>query len=426
MGSKKKGLLLILDGLGDRGIAAFDGRTPLEAAETPNMDGLIRLGQGALVDPLYPGVPVGTHTGTGVLLGIPPVEIASLARGPIEAAGTGLSADPGDLLIRCNFATLEADGEQMRIIDRRAGRINEHTAELARELEEVEVGDGILATLIPATQHRAVLRLSGKNLSAAVSDTDPGSRLQPLLVTPCQPLAQDDAAGKTASAINRFTAISHERLNTHPINVQRRNEGLLPANGVICRSAGMLGQPTSLINHLGISAGLVAGESTVLGLGRVLGYRVVTDPRFTSMPDTDLQAKVVAAKSMLEQQDMVFLHVKGPDICAHDYDPQAKKALLEAVDQALAGILSSDLVVGVTGDHSTDSNSGRHVGDPVPSLLFSPDGRRDRCDRFGEADCAGGGLGRVSATGYLFAMLDAMGFVRNFKAADTLFFSPIR
>jgi 2,3-bisphosphoglycerate-independent phosphoglycerate mutase len=245
-------------------------------------------------------------------------------------------------------------------------------------------------------------------------------------VVSCEPLTANKAAIKTANAINRFTAISHERLEAHPVNVQRRSEGLLPANGVICRSAGMVNQPSSLINHLGISAGLVAGESTVTGLGRVLGYQVMTDPRFTAMPDTDLQAKVATAKALLEQQDMVFLHIKGPDICAHDHDPQTKKGLLESVDAALGNLLSPELVVGITGDHSTDSNSGRHVGDPVPSLLYSPDGRRDRCERFGEADCAVGGLGRVSATGYLFSMLDAMGFVRNFKASDTQFLTQVR
>ena len=91
MKNRKKGVLLILDGVGDRGIAAFGGHTPLEAAHTPNMDRLISAGQGGLIDPLYPGVPVGTHTGTGILLGLAPRDAAILARGPVEAAGIGLA-----------------------------------------------------------------------------------------------------------------------------------------------------------------------------------------------------------------------------------------------------------------------------------------------------------------------------------------------
>ena len=139
--AKRKGLFLILDGLGDSGIEAFAGKTPLEQARTPNLDRLISDGRGALVDPLYAGVPVGTHTGTGVLLGIPQSEIISMARGPIEAAGIGIHTEPGDVLIRCNFSTLEANNEGFRIIDRRAGRISGNTRELTRVLEDIDVGE---------------------------------------------------------------------------------------------------------------------------------------------------------------------------------------------------------------------------------------------------------------------------------------------
>lgn len=78
MAGKLKGLMVILDGLGDAGISQFGSKTPLEAAHTPNMDALVSAGMAALIDPLYQGVPVGTHTGTGVLLGIPPARQPSL------------------------------------------------------------------------------------------------------------------------------------------------------------------------------------------------------------------------------------------------------------------------------------------------------------------------------------------------------------
>ena len=114
-----KGLLIILDGLGDRSCPALQGLTPLEAAATPNLDRLAGNGITGLVDPLCPGAPVGTHTGTGVLMGLVPADAASLARGPVEAAGIGLEVNPGDVLLRCNFATLGEDGAGLRIRDRR-------------------------------------------------------------------------------------------------------------------------------------------------------------------------------------------------------------------------------------------------------------------------------------------------------------------
>jgi 2,3-bisphosphoglycerate-independent phosphoglycerate mutase len=378
-----------------------------------------------LISPLYPGVPVGTHTGTGILLGIPPGEAAKLTRGPVEAAGIGLSSEWGDILIRCNFATLEESGESFRIIDRRAGRISEGTQELARELVDVDLGNGISATLSPATQHRAVLKLSGEDLSPAISDTDPGSAFQDKGVIRSAPQEAGTAAARTAHALNRFLYLAHEHLNTHPVNRIRRDSGLLAANGILCRSAGKNMQLISLVKRLGIKGCVIAGESTVIGLARILKFQVVSEPGFTSLPNTDLKGKVTAARAALDENDIVFLHVKGPDICAHDKKPAEKKAVLEAFDEALALLQRDDLVIAVTGDHSTNSNTGDHTGDPVPSLLYSPQGRRDLCNQFGESYCAAGGLGQVSATGFLCSMLDAMGFMHKFKPGESHLFTPI-
>ena len=425
MRNKKQGLLLILDGLGDRGIDAFDRRTPLESADTPNMDRLIVRGQGGLIDPLYPGVPVGTHTGTGILLGLPPQEAAALARGPVEAAGIGLDSMEGDILLRCNFATLESLEQGFRIRDRRAGRISEQTEELAAALQAVKVGEGIQASLYPATGHRAVLRLRGPGLSPEVTDTDPGSGFQDKGLLPALPRRPEEAAARTANAINRFSHIAWERLEQHPVNQQRLQSGLPPANGLLCRSAGRRQRPLSLIRHFGLSASLVGGESTVIGLGDMLGYHVISDPRFTSLANTDIGAKVTAAREALgRSDDLVVIHLKGPDICAHDRDPIGKRDLLEAMDRALASLPIEELVVGITGDHSTDCNTGNHVGDPVPSLLSSPHGRRDRCSSFGETECASGGLGRVSGSGFFCSLLDEMGFMHKYNPEFRHLFTP--
>ena len=49
---RHKGLMIILDGLGDRSCAELGGHTPLEAAVTPNLDRLAHEGLTGLVDPL--------------------------------------------------------------------------------------------------------------------------------------------------------------------------------------------------------------------------------------------------------------------------------------------------------------------------------------------------------------------------------------
>jgi len=421
-----KGLMIILDGLGDRSCAELDGRTPLEAALTPNLDQMAREGLLGMVDPLLPGVPVGTHTGTGVLMGLAPLDAGWLARGPVEAAGIGLDLHPGEVVLRCNFATLSEDGESLAIKNRRAGRIREGTTELAEDLRGVPLGDGITGDLYPATQHRAVLRLRGAGLSAGFTDTDPGSGREERGVQLARARdGREKSAVRTADAVNRFVRESYRRLVRHPVNRRREAAGLLPANGILTRSAGECAQLRNLVTHLALNAALVAGERTVEGLGNLFGFKTFSEPGFTALPRTDLEGKVAVTLKALENHDLVFLHIKGPDIASHDRDAEGKKSCLERIDLVLDRLPRSELVIGVTGDHSTDSNFGRHCGDPVPGLLMAPKGRRDANVAFGESNCMAGGLGRLSATSFLISMLDAMGAVGNYRPVDRDYIFPV-
>jgi len=426
MNLRYKGLMIILDGLGDRPCKLLGGATPLEAAHTPHLDKLTTEGLCGLVDPLAPGIPVATHTGTGIMLGLSPADATRLSRGPVEAAGIGLSMATGDIAIRCNFATLKKTNSQLTVIDRRAGRIGEGTQQLAKILQNIAVGDGITATLKPATQHRAVLRLSGEGLSAAITDTDPDSICNLDKTIQSNPHnANDSAAIRTANAINCFIVEAHKRLENHPINQKRKQQGLLPANGIITRGAGMVHENRNIINNLGLTAALVAGESSVCGLGKLFGYTLINNPGFTALSNTDLTAKVLATQTALKSHDMVFLHIKAPDICAHDLMPVEKRDFLERFDKALEPLLSNNIVIGVSGDHSTDSTYGNHCADPVPTLLHYPESRRDNCTTFGETICMSGGLGRITGNGFVMSALDAMGVMHSYRTEDLEFFTAV-
>ena len=418
-----KGLMIILDGLGDRGIPGFGGKTPLEIAETPNMDSLAHAGQCGLIDPLFPGVPVGTHTGMGLLFGLPRRQALKLARGPVEAAGIGFNQKGRALYIRCNFATLERRDDGYGIIDRRAGRINDGLKQLASDAGVLDLGEGVEASLHPATQHRVVLKLSGENLSPQITNTDPGNQYRSQGVLSCSALDSNNAnAVRTAAALNRFTELIVEKFSHHPVNQLRQAQGLLAANGVICRSPGKLPKLNTLLQHYQISAAVISGEETVLGLGNLFGYTLCRDPGFSALPTTDLQKKIATAQTALLDHDLVFLHIKGPDICSHDFDPVAKCKVLAAIDDAMTPLLRDNLVIAITGDHSTDSNSGRHTGDPVPALICGPQCRRDTAQLFSELACSAGGLGRINSSGFLLTVLDHMNRLENLKPEDREFF----
>ncbi len=418
-----KGVMIVLDGLGDRSIAALGRNTPLEAARTPNLDELVAAGMCGLVDPLAPGVPVGTHTGVGILMGLAVKDACHLSRGVVEASGVGLELRAGDVAVRCNLATLEPAARGLLVRDRRAGRIREGTEVLAGALSDISTVPGVQVTVVAATQHRAALRIRGPGLSAAVTDTDPGDGSRPgaPVLTCYARKAEDAAAEKTAEVVNRFVHEAHALLSEHPLSRAREVAGLVPVNGVITRGAGSVHALHNLLVHLGLRVAVVAAERTVLGLGRLFGCTLVEGPGFTGLPDTDLTAKVAAVQAALADHDLVYLHVKAPDICAHDLDPAGKMRTLERLDAALAPLLREDLVIGVGGDHSTDSNTGRHTGDPVPSLIYAPLGRRDACRTFDETTCAAGGLGRIPGAAFLASLLDAMGCMHNYRPSDRVF-----
>jgi 2,3-bisphosphoglycerate-independent phosphoglycerate mutase len=402
-----KRLMIILDGLGDCPCPVLDGGTPLEAARTPNLDRLVEHGRCGLVDPIGPGVRVGTHIGVGVLMGLSPGDALNLGRGPVEAAGIDLPLGEGDIALRCNLATLLEHDGVLYIHDRRAGRVCEESAGLLAELEDLDLGDGIRATVRPATQHRAVLRLCGEGLSPAVGNTDPGDTATlPARVQPCLPqVPRDPSAQRTAAAVSRLVQMAFGRLKEHPLNLRRLARGEPPATGLITRSAGSVHSLRNVLREQGLRVAVVSAESTVIGLGRLFGFTLLNDTRFTAMMDTDLDAKLRVAKDALAEHDLVFLHVKGTDVCAHDREPRAKRDFIERIDAALAGLAEEGIVVAVTADHSTDSNTGSHTSDPVPSLLYAPGGARDDRDVFGESDCRDGGLGRMSAEQFLATFL---------------------
>ncbi|MDX2503467.1 MAG: 2,3-bisphosphoglycerate-independent phosphoglycerate mutase [Gammaproteobacteria bacterium] len=421
---KRKALIIVLDGLGDRPIAEFDGLTPLEKAQTPFFDKLARKGMCAMVNPLTPGMPVSTHTGMALLMGLTPKDTACLARGPVEAAGIDLVTHPGDILSRCNFAHIEAERGKLKVLDRRAGRINQQTDILAQALNKIELAHGIKASLHPTTQHRAVLHLQGKNLSAKISDTD-CSRIIPAYVQPCKPLILNNAAIQTAEAINHFIHQAHHILAKHPINQQRMIQGKAPATGILCRSAGQINSIHNILNYYKVKTAVISAEATVTGLTKLFGFTPITRPTFTALADTDLKTKVKLALQAMQDHDLVYLHIKGTDICAHDLQAMLKSQFIERIDRALSDIDIKDKIIAVTADHSTDSNTGFHSGDPVPSVLYSPYGRRDKSSAYSEQECMYGGLGPLTANSFLLTILDQMDILHNFKKEDTPYIEPI-
>ena len=412
-----KGVLLICDGMGDRPVPELDGLTAIEAAKTPNMDLLARHGACGLLHPIAPGIRAGSDTSHLALLGNDPFRVYT-GRGPFEAAGIGMDVKGGDICFRCNFATVDENGI---VTDRRAGRIREGTDQLAQALSQIEeVGDGVRCFFKESVEHRGALILRGEGLGAAVTDDiDPHEEGKP--VGSASPKNEPDpAAARTARAVNEFVTRSRQALSDHPLNVQRQQAGLPPANIILARGPGAAPDLPKFEEQHNVKGAMVVEVGLLAGVGHYLGMKVIYPEGATGSFDTDLDSIGKAVLSTLEEHDFVLCNIKGPDVAGHNGDAPAKVHMLERIDEMLGRVLLPSLketsALIVTADHATPVTVKDHTGDAVPVALWGPGVLSDSVDAFDERSCGFGSLGHIRGTDVLPLLTNLMGVQEKFGA----------
>lgn len=401
-------VMLILDGIGDRPVVELHGRTPLEAARTPNLDSLAKKGVNGIMDTIKPGVIPGSDTGHLALLGYDPYEVYT-GRGPFEAAGIGMELRPGEVAFRCNFATLK-DG---KVVDRRAGRIKQGTDELADAIRGMEFD--VDFEFIESVEHRAVLLLKDPTLGPYVSDVDPHEEGLPILRS--EAVEGDEASQRTAGLINKFAEMSVDVLSEHPVNSKREENGLPPANIILPRGAGSVPDLKPLKELKGINSAAIAGIPLVRGVCELAEMEVIQVEGATGGLDTDIGAIMEAIIDNIDDHDLMLVNIKGPDLPGHDGDHQQKIDFIQRIDGALP-ILDQidDTYLAITGDHSTPVTVKNHSGDPLPLTICGEEVRVDDVDSYGERSCAKGGLGRIKGTDLLNVLLDLAKKAEKFGA----------
>lgn len=409
---KRKGILIILDGLGDRPIKELGGKTPLEYANTPNMDKLARIGVLGQQDPIAPGKPAGSDTAHLAIFGYDPYQTYR-GRGFFEALGVGLTLDEDDLAFRVNFATIENG----IVTDRRAGRIStEEAHELAKTIQE-NVKIPVDFIFVGATGHRAVLVLKGMAKGYRVGENDPHEAGKP----PHKFEYADEESKKVAEILEEFVQKAHEILEKHPINEKRRKEGKPVANYLLIRGAGTYPDiPMKFTEEWKVKAAAVVATALVKGVARAIGFDVYTPEGATGEYNTNPMAKAKKAVELLGEYDFVFLHFKPTDAAGHDNNPMRKVEMIEKADEMIGYIMKNinleKTVIAITGDHSTPCEVKNHSGDPVPLLIAGGGIRADYTEAFGERECMRGGIGRLIGKYIVPMMMDLMGRTEKFGA----------
>ncbi|RJP23912.1 MAG: 2,3-bisphosphoglycerate-independent phosphoglycerate mutase [Candidatus Abyssobacteria bacterium SURF_5] len=412
----KKILYIVLDGLGDRPTPSLGDRTPLEAAETPEMDRLARRGENGVMYTVAPGIAPESDIAVISILGYDAHKYYT-GRGPLESHAVGLKVNTGDLAYRVNFATM---GEARKIRDRRVGR-NLSTVE-ADELCR-EVNAKVKLTSVPGAEfefkntieHRGVLVIRyEQKLSAMVTNTDPAYGREGLLgvalekfedvVQVCRPMdeAKDrEAAERSARLTNEFVEKSRQVLEEAAVNKERRAKGKLPANLILTRDAGdRLPEMPPISERFGVQFGCFQEMPVEKGIAMLTGMDIVALPQPSGDPRKDYPFIARKAIEELPKYGGLYIHIKGPDLPGHDGDAQAKKEIIEAIDKYfLANLIPSlDLsavVITLTADHSTPTILKAHSADPVPLLIVDASLTSDGIKAYTEAECAKGRLGAI-------------------------------
>lgn len=375
----KKTILVLLDGLADRVHRGLGDKTPLEAAQTPNLDALCRRAETGMMVPWKPGVPLGTETAHFILFGYGIEDFPG--RAAIEALGEGLPLKDKEIYLRATLAGGE-EREGLFIRQRLLGDITPgEIKELASCLPTRRGGVSFSWTYSFKTH--GFITLQGEGLSPHISDSDPFySRRHVMEVEAFE--TREKEAHFTAKALNGFLWESYQRLKEHPVNQKRLQAGKDPANLLLTKWAGTKKELTPFAEKNGMTS-LVLGASGLLkGVALSLGM----DYQYCG----DLGEGV--KKALEIDRDLVHLHTKEPDEAAHTGDPQKKARVIEGLDQALGPLLGQDdILLVVTADHTTPSSGTLiHSGEPVPVMFIGEGIRTDQVQEFGERSCARGSL----------------------------------
>jgi 2,3-bisphosphoglycerate-independent phosphoglycerate mutase len=404
-------LYVIIDGMGDLPISELGNKTPLEAAETPNMDWLAKNGKAGLMYSVRKGVAPESDAAVISLLGYDPFEY-STGRGVIEAIGADIALKDGDLALRCNFATL---GQGNAIIDRRVRR--SLTTEEATELSEVANSEVKLESCPASFEfkntlgHRAVLVLKGKKkcLSSNITNSDPAYALingigvatpnVEMVLKKCVPTDATEEAWNAAKLVNEFIEKTHKLWENHEVNRKRAAEGKLKANVVLTRDAGHLLPKFFNINErYSVKFAALTDMTAEKGIAALAGMHASLLPPPSDDLKEDCELRVRKILDELPRYDCFYIHLKGPDEPGHDGNCQSKTSVISAIDEHFFGnllkeITLKDCVICITADHATPCDLKVHSDTPVPVLISGGKITDDNISKFSERECKKGSLG---------------------------------
>ncbi len=378
-----KYVIIVPDGAADDPQEPLGGRTPLEAAETPNMDRISSEGRQGIVRTVPQGMEPGSDVAQMSLLGYDPQRYYS-GRAPIEAAARGIPLGLHDWVFRCNMVTI-ADG---KMADHSAGHIStEEASGLVADLSKQIRDDRISLHTGISYRHLLVFR-----------DTDFDVRTYPPHDCIGTPVEKILPRGKGSEVLIRLINQSQELFAGHEINKIRQDLGENQVSSIWLWGQGKQTRLDSFRKRFGLKGVAITAVDLVRGLAKLVGFDLIEVPGATGFVDTNYAGKGQAAIQALNDYDLVFIHVEAPDEAGHEGNLAMKTKAIEEVDRHVVGPVLQALRqyeswrILVLPDHPTPVQGGAHSAAPVPFAMAGPGVASHLHLGFGETNAAKAGF----------------------------------
>ena len=391
-----KYVVILGDGMADEPIEALGGKTPLSYAKTPMMDMLSKKSEIGMVHTIPEGMNPGSDTANLSVAGYDPKKYYT-GRSPLEALSIGVDMKPDDVSLRTNIVTLsEEEGvpyNKQTIIDHSAGEIStEDAAVLIEAVKEGLQREGY--SFYVGTSYRHLLIWEKGEVIDLVPPHDVlGSVIE-------ENLPKD-------AILREMMEKSYDILKNHPINVERKKQGLNPANSLWFWGAGTRPALSSFEELYGLKAAMISAVDLLKGIAVGAGMTNIEVEGANGGLHTNYEGKAAAAVKALSEDgfEFVYVHVEAPDEMGHQGSVERKIQAIENLDEHVikpvyeglknAGV---DFRMLVMPDHPTPIRLRTHTSNPVPYMIYDSTKEQDNAWNYNEAE--GENSGHNRAKGY--------------------------
>ncbi|MED9903984.1 MAG: cofactor-independent phosphoglycerate mutase [Lachnospiraceae bacterium] len=390
-----KYLVVLGDGMADEPIEALGGRTPLEYAATPNLDELSKKSEIGMVHTIPDGMKPGSDTANLSVIGYDP-KVYYSGRSPLEALSIGVPMKDTDIALRCNIVTLSEEDvpfEQQIIIDHSSSEISTEDCAVLLEAVARELADEEFQFYVGTSYRHCLIWNKGR----VIDLTQPHDVLGQVIG---QYLPTEDKFRKMMEK-------SYEILVNHPLNIERKKQGLNPANCCWFWGAGTKPALTSFEEKTGKKGMMVSAVDLLKGIAVGAGMGVAHVEGANGGLHTNYEGKVEAAVKALAEDgyDFAYIHVEAPDEMGHQGSVERKVQAIQYLDTGVIGPVvkqlqdkGMDFRMLVLPDHPTPVRVRTHTADNVPYMLY--DSTDEKSEKWNYNEREGHASGRLETQGH--------------------------